>query len=341
LVVQTSNPKSAKLKRLAGVAMAGLLSGACFAATAQAATQDTARLQQAWRTSIAHTPAPGKGCYTAAYPLTVWRQVACVTAPARPYIPASGAGGAQTTGDGNDYAAVTATLTQMAVGSFPKVKGLKSETGAGGRSNYYSLQLNSNFMSNSGACSSAFDTSKCLAWEQFVYSSSSRASFMQYWLIHYTGGTVHCPSGWNSFSDDCYKNSAAVGVPQQAITELPNISISGAAVHGGIDTFVTTTATQAYTTTGQDSVVFLADGWTGSEFNVVGDGGGSAANFNAGTKLTVQIDLTDGTTAKPVCQADAGTTGETNNLNLGKCKAKPGKGAKLPFVQFVESLPKT
>lgn len=312
------------------------------AALAPASAASTAERQASWRAAIVRTPAPGPGCFTASFPLTLWTKVKCTTAPQRPYIPASGGGRLNgTTGDGDDYAAVTATLTQAAVGSFPKVKHLKSETGQGGRANFYSLQLNSNFMSGSPACANALDPSKCLAWEQFVYSSSSHASFMQYWLIHYSGTGVHCPGGWNTFSDDCYKNSSAVSVPPQAITELPNISISGAAVHGGIDTFVTTTATQAYTTTGQDSVVFLADGWHGSEFNVVGDGGGSGANFNAGASLTVQIDLADGTTAKPVCQANAGTTGETNNLNLGNCKAKKGTGTALPFVQFVESLPKT
>jgi hypothetical protein len=334
--VETTNSKT--LKKLAGVVAAGMLGSACLAASAQAATSDTERLHQNWRAAIAHTAAPGKGCFTAHYPLTVWKQVGCVTAPNRPYLPRSGAGSAQTTGDGNDYAAVTASLTSAAVGSFPKAKKLLSETDGG--PNVYSLQLNSNFMSNDTACAASFNPSNCLGWEQFVYSSSSRASFMQYWLIHYTGGTVHCPSGWLSFSDDCFKNSAAVSVPLQAIKELPNMSISGTAVHGGIDTFVTTTATQAYTTTGQDSVVFLADGWHESEFNVVGDGGGSAATFNAGASLTVRIDLTDGTKKKPVCQADDGTTGETNNLNLGACKAAKGKGTTLPSIQFVESLPK-
>jgi hypothetical protein len=95
----------------------------------------------------------------------------------------------------------------------------------------------------------------------------------------------------------------------------------------------------AYSTTGQDSVMFLANGWKESEFNVIGDGGGSAANFSAGTKLTVNIALTNGSNAKPVCQANDGTTGETNNLTLGACKAKKGnaKKDKLPSVQFTES----
>jgi hypothetical protein len=327
------------VKTLAAIAAAGIMASMHFGATAQAATQDIGRLQQAWRAAIAHTPAPGKGCFTASYPLTVWREVACVTAPNRPYIPATRAHGTQTTGDGNDYAAVTATLTSAALGSFPSARRLKSESD-GGHANVYSIQLNSNFMSGDQACATAFNPSNCLGWLQYVYSSSSHAAFMQYWLIHFSGGSVHCPGGWNSFSDDCYKNSAAIGVPQEPITDLPKISLSGTAVASGLDTLVFTDDTQAYTTTGQDSVMFLAAGWTASEFNVIGDGGGSQANFNAGAKLAVRMDLTDGTNAAPTCQANDGTTGETNNLNLGACTAKPGRGLVLPHVQFVESLPR-
>jgi hypothetical protein len=83
--------------------------------------------------------------------------------------------------------------------------------------------------------------------------------------------------------------------------------------------------------------VYLSDGWTGSEFNIFGIGGGSQADFNAGTALTVEIDLTDGTTDVPTCQARDGTTGETNNLNLKSCKAR---GGTVPRVRFGESLKK-
>jgi hypothetical protein len=115
------------------------------------------------------------------------------------------------------------------------------------------------------------------------------------------------------------------------------MNLSGTAVDGGLDTFVYTDGTQAYSTTGQDSVMYLSQGWTGSEFNIIGDGGGSQANFNTGAALTVEIALTDGTTHKPTCQANGGTTGETNNLNLKKCKAK---GGTVPRIRFKESLKK-
>lgn len=293
-----------------------------------------ARLQT-WREAISHAPTPGAGCYTASYPLTTWKKVACVQAPNRPYIPRSGSAGL-TVGDGNDYAAVTATLTSNAVGSFPIVKRLKTEEDQG-QANDYSLQLNSNFMSGDQACASAFDPSKCLGWLQFVYSSGELAGFMQYWLINYNGGTVHCPSGWNTFSSDCWKNSSAVFVPQEPATQLAQMSVSGNAVNDGLDTFEYMDGTSAYSTTGEDSVMYLSAGWKGSEFNIIGDGGGSQADFNPGTSITVEIALTDGTTSAPTCQAHDGTTGETNNLDLKKCKAK---GGATPRVRFKEALKK-
>lgn len=291
---------------------------------------------QAWRAALAHAPTPGHGCYTATYPLTTWIKVACVTAPNRPYIPLSGRGGSQTVGDGNDYAAVTSTLTSNAVGSFPKVKRLRTETDHG-QANVYSIQLNSNFISGDQACSGAYNPNQCLGWLQYVYSSSETAAFMQYWLIHYTGGSVHCPGGWNTFSGDCWKNSSAVSVPQEPVTDLPQMNLSGNAVNGGLDTLAYMDGANAYSTTGQDSVMYLSAGWTGSEFNIIGDGGGSEADFNAGAALTVEIDLTDGTTAIPTCKAHDGTTGETNNLNLKTCKAT---GGAVPRIKFKEALKK-
>ncbi|MFZ0363236.1 MAG: hypothetical protein WAL67_03415 [Candidatus Cybelea sp.] len=305
------------------------------AAHFRGAVPNSAQLQS-WRSAIAHAPTPSKGCYTAVYPLTTWVKVACVAAPNRPYIPRIGGGRSQTVGNGNDYAAVTSTLTSNAVGSFPVVRRLKSETD-GGRANVYSLQLNSNFMSGDQACAGASNPSQCLGWLQYVYSSSEHAAFMQYWLIRYTGGTVHCPAGWNTATPDCWKNSAAIVAPQEVVTDLPQINLSGNAVSGGLDTLVFMDGANAYSTTGQDSVMFLSAGWTGSEFNIIGDGGGSEAVFNAGTALTVQIDLTDGTDAVPTCKAHDGTTGETNNLNLKTCKAR---GGAVPRVRFKEALAK-
>ena len=50
----------------------------------------------------------------------------------------------------------------------------------------------------------------------------------EFLLINY--GT--CPSGRNTFSPDCYKNSAAVSVPLQSVSQLANLKRSGTAVAG-------------------------------------------------------------------------------------------------------------
>ena len=319
--------------RLLAVSVAALSGAACMATAAGAAVSpDVAALQASWGAAIAKTPAPqGGGCFTAHYPSMAWAKVACVKAPDVPYVPRTGhRNGAFTVGDGHDYAIQTSSLISTGAGSFPKVKGLKSETGYGGRPNTYTLQMNSEFF-NGPVCAGAQTPSKCLSWLQYVYSSSEQAVFMQYWLIYWNKA---CPAGWNTYSGDCYKNSAAVRAPTLPIKQLKSMVLTGSAVNGGVDTSTLTTSTDAYTTTGPDTVVYLANNWNGSEFNIIGDGGGSAANFNKGTSLTVNIAVNDGGTATPTCLSDAGTTGETNNLNLGKCKAA---GGATPMITFVES----
>lgn len=320
---------------LRGIGLAGLqaviLASAASAAPPSAGGQDTAAAQahEAWRSAILAVPVPEEGCFTAGFPSAAWVKVPCKAAPARPYIPRSAARGL-TVGNGNDYAAVTAGLTIAAAGSFPVVKNVTSEKGYGGAANTYSLQLNSGFMTTK-ACSGAAVPAKCLSWEQFAYSSRSTAAFMQYWLINYA---TKCPASWASYGSDCYTNSNAVTVPQIPITSLAGLKIQATAVAGRLDTLVMTTPTQAYSTTGKDSVVDLATAWTNSEFNIVGDGAGSQAKFNKGSSVTVDIGVRDGTKTAPTCSSNDGTTGETNNLTLGACHAYSGA---VPSVKFTES----
>jgi len=93
----------------------------------------------------------------------------------------------------------------------------------------------------------------------------------------------------------------------------------------------------AYAATVKDSYTDIASGWSEAEFNVFGNAGGSEAEFNSGSKITVKLALTDGSTTAPTCvspSSDAGTTGETNNLNLGSCSAT---GGSAPYIEFTES----
>jgi hypothetical protein len=281
--------------------------------------------QENWRESIANTAVPGEGCFMAEYPTLSWMPVGCVKAPARPFIPRSGKAGADVVGDGNDYAASVSGILSRTVGSFPVVSGVTTEVGAGGP-NDYSLQLNSNFMTTA-ACKGK---SECLSWQQFIYASGEQAVFMQYWLIIYGSS---CPKGWTKFEKDCYTNSSSVVAPLEAITSLNTLKVSGSAILHGRDTVVFTAGTTAYSTTGQDSMVDLATAWQQSEFNIVGDGDGSAAVFNPGSVVRVRIAVTDGSTAAPTCAKEAGTTAETNTLNLRACTAA---GGAHPYIAFGE-----
>lgn len=317
------------LPRIAWIAIAAGVLSASLSFAGEVASDAEARNQEIWREAIAQTEVPAEGCFQASYPSLTWNKVECAVAPNIPYRPRRGQI-SQTVGNGNDYAAeVTSGLIKKTVGSFPKVTGVKTETGLLG-ANDYSLQLNSNFM-NTPACNGASNPAQCLDWEQFVYASGYDVAFMQYWLINWNNT---CPGGWFSYSNDCYTNSNGVTVPQEAITKLKTLKLSGSAKKGGIDKLVFTVGTNAYSTTGSDSVVDLATAWTESEFNIIGDGNGSEADFNTRSHVTVKVAVSNGTKNAPTCASNAGTTGETNNLNLGSCS---GTGGSSPYIEFTES----
>jgi hypothetical protein len=253
-------------------------------------------------------------------------------------------GATETAGNGNDYTLQTASLITQTVGTFPTVTGVTSEKGVGVAAyggggilvaNEYSLQINSSFASTTSACSGH---SGCTVWQQFVYApdyqvQGEAAVFMQYWLIGYGGR--RCPSGWGSDgAGDCYKNSAAATAPDVPATQLANVKLTGTVTSGGNDTVVFTNGTTAYSSSGKDSVLYLATVWKESEFNVVGNAGGSEADFNSGSSITVKVAVSDGSSTAPSCVAGSGTTGESNNLNLGSCSASSGS---TPSIQFTES----
>jgi uncharacterized repeat protein (TIGR03803 family) len=334
------------LPRIARIAIASgvLIAASLPYALAQTVDNTEARNQENWREAIARTSVPAEGCFEASYPSLMWSRVACTVAPNIPYLPRSGSA-IKTVGNGNDYVAeVTTGLINTTVGSFPKDPGVETESdpkelGA----NDYSLQVNSNFISytsDTSPCSGAALPANCRGWQQFVYASGYKMAFMQYWLISYNNT---CPTGWTPDPTNngigCFMNSTnAVPVPPQVpITELKALKLSGSAVNGGIDTLVFTAGTEAYSTTGSDSVVELATAWTESEFNIVGDCCLSSANFNGGSSVTVKVAVSNGTASAPTCLSGAGTTGETNNLYLNPHSCI-GTGGDNPYIEFTESL---
>jgi hypothetical protein len=327
------------------IAAAALIGTCCLQAVSvgQAADADAASRDD-WRAAISQNIDLGEGCYQVSYPDIVWLQVDCKELHPRVRTVARKPGVGQVAGNGDDYVAQSGGLTSGALGSFPTVTGVKSEKsvgvpeyGDGGilGSNEYSLQLNTNFTGTTAACAGH---DGCVVWQQFIYATDyavegEAAVFMQYWLINW--GDAACPGGFGSDGEgDCYGNSNYVSAPDVKPTSLGNLSLSGAAKAGGNDTVVFTDGSTAYRVSGSDTVLDISQVWHQSEFNVVGDAGGSRADFNKPVSIAVKVALTDGTTSAPTCVANAGTTGESNNLNLGTCSTASGSS---PSIRFTES----
>ena len=334
--------------KLKFVFVAGLLSAACapvvFAAD-DGILEQTAK--DSWRHDIAQIATPSQGCFHATYPGVVWEQVACrqLTPRTHPVPRHFVFGQQQTTGNGNDYTLNTTSAITQAVGSFPTFSGVTSEKsvgvaayGDGGilGSNEYSLQMNTSFNNTSAACAGH---SGCTVWQQFIYATDYEtegegAVFMQDWLIGW--GNSSCPSGFGSDGEgDCYENSNATELADISPKSLGSVTVTGTASSGGNDTTVVTYDGDAYSTSQSDSTLDIASVWNQVEYNVVGDAGGSEAEFNkSGVSVKVNVAATDGSTSAPTCEADSGTTGESNNLTLGSCTAT---GGSTPSISFTES----
>lgn len=362
-------------RMLVAASIAGLLSAAGLSSSvaAQATNDVTAQATRdaldSWHESIKHLPPSTAGCFHATYPSVIWSQVACGSEPGYRSAPrwkaihtAKGKRmiAEETTGNGNDYVAATASTTFSAVGSFPSVSDVTSEKGVnvpfGGSEsdgitgkNQYTLQLNSDINSSATACAN-FGYASCQVWEQFVYSTNNNGSpsepqvFIQNWVFPSQDDyeNVGCPNGWQDASQPdqgqfaCLVNSQATSVPAVSATHLASLKLAAVVAANGNDTVTFTDGTEAYSASQSDSTNDLALWWSQSEFNVVGNAGGSEAEFNKGASVTVNLAVQDGSTAAPTClgPSGAGTTGETNNLNLGSCSTT---GGSTPSIQFTES----
>jgi len=299
-----------------------------FSATASDATP--APLHSQWRAAMSRSALPGKGCFTADYPSMKWKQVRCTMAPDVPFEPAH----SPAVGFGNDYAATVSSPISSATGSFPAISGLTSEKSAG-VSNQYSLQMNVPYFS-SPACASSPAPSGCVSWQQFVFSQAggkngASSAFMVYWLINFA---AYCPAGWHQAALNCWIASDAIAVPKQKLTALGDLQLTGAAAASGNDTVTFTSSKTAYAVSAADSMLTLAGHWRGTEFNILGNGAGSQANFNPGSQITVNIALTNGSKTAPICRTNTIFTYETNNLDLDSCTTK---SAKHPSITFIES----
>jgi hypothetical protein len=306
------------------------LAGAPGAQAAAGSGPASALTKVQWQAAIAKVTEPGKGCYNASYPALRWHAVKCTVAPKWPLAPAptprpATHGAPTTVGNAVDYSAQTSGLISRATGTFQDVSRGITEKGqfddSGPRiANAFSLQLNTQFFSNSPACAGSGDPSACLGWQQFVYAYESGTGFvfMQYWLIDYD---ATCPAGWNTYSvppsTDCYTNSSAntLSSPLTA-KDLARVKLSASANSGGNDELSLSVGSGTATlVTESDSMVDLAAFWNTTEWGVFGDAGGGEAFFGARTTLEPTTTLTTTSSSAPEC-VEEGFTGETNNLTL-------------------------
>jgi len=300
-----------------------------------------------WREGMKQYALPGEGCFHASYPNFGWEKVECSRGQPRshPVRPALTDDEPSVVGDGNDYVAYSHGLISQAEGALI-VDGVKSESSAGVASfggggihgsNEYELQINTNDWGTTSACARR---NNCRVWQQFLYATgklivpggTTAAVYIEYWLINWG---ANCPTKWNTSGSDCWKDSAYMEAPDVPITELGTVALGATATAGGEDTVTFFTPTEGYSQSGKDSVLDISSVWTKIEFNVVGDEGGSIANFNKGSSIEVDLGLVDGSDSAPTCLANEGTTGETNNLNLGTCST----WSFLPWhgIEFKES----
>lgn len=364
-------PANPRWERLIALALA---CGLPVLASAQSSDRPHAQSRAEWRKTMRHVSAPGEGCFHASYPSTHWHAVRCAPPPAYrsarpPRLNAAQVGGGSGSGSNDIVAKAPAGYFFGNVeGTFPSARGVTSETGVGVPAydyqgtlgpNEYTLQINTN-ITHSAACSSY---SYCTVWQQYLMSTNTPASltgeltnetevFIEYWLFDYgvhDNGANICPSGFDDAQadptgpgDDCVQNTPATEIynGQLPITDLGNLSLSGSATANGTDEATVTFGDEAYQATVPDSYTDIASVWNEAEFNVVGNAGGSEAEFNSGAALIVKVAVTDGSATAPSCTLNSGTTGESNNLNFVPSNSSPvccPVGGASPEIVFMES----
>ncbi|WP_277043063.1 VWD domain-containing protein [Caballeronia mineralivorans] len=313
-----------------------------------------------WRKGMLLRPRPEKGCFTATYPDTEWREIPCLSPrPTKPYPPRStGTTSLETVGgSGPDFSGTVTGHISQAEGSFDSATGITT-TGA------YSLQLNTAPFDTSACSGSPNNTHSlatgCRGWEQFVYDSSGSAN-IQYWLLDYGPVGTSCPApkhtscaansvysdGWCPFNISlspgdanpiqCAVNSSLVSPPAQAMTGVGNVKVSGSA--GGVtDSMVVSVSGTPTGVGGGNYFPDLGSQWNEAEFNVFGNGSSATATFNSGSNLVVRTEVLSGTTSGPGCHMRS-WTGESTNLSLGTSPPVSPAPLPAPALVFSESNP--
>lgn len=244
-------------------------------------------------------------------------------------------------------------------------------TGSGCVANVFMLQANSQGTFN--ATGSAFATpacnghAGCSGWQQFLFSqtqgppptagqqsvpgapNTTPGVFIEYWLIGW--GSSTCPTlpswagtgTWNQSGTDCWFNGPVSYFPPQTAADLPYLTMTSSVTATTDQVTITNTNTGASATYNEPNVLSLSKAWTQVEFNIFGDCCATDVTFTGQTVLAVNNNINDGSMQPPTCEANDGTTGETNSLNFAPAQGTTTPpvccpaGGMSPAIQFVES----
>jgi hypothetical protein len=307
--------------------------------------QPSAPERQNFEGKMLATPLPGRGCFVAHYGDPKWQPIKCHPGPKTPNPLARGAKPFYV-GAGTDYFSHPSGLISSATGSFDAVTNVTAESGPTyysptiAHTNVYSLQMNANTFTTTACNGSA----NCSGWEQFIYSQTQcngACIFIEYWLLNHTSP---CPpnQGWYYYAGTpttvpgCYLNTAFAAVPVQSLSDLGGLRLSGK-VASNTDTVSLSVANGDVYAASNASIAGLGQGWTGIEYNLVGDCCALGAYFTSGpATIKVKVSTVNGVQTAPVCSTSgSGATAETNNLDLvGSCSAT---GGAQPAISFTES----
>ncbi|WP_429336140.1 hypothetical protein [Paraburkholderia sp. 35.1] len=194
----------------------------------------------------------------------------------------------------------------------------------------FSLQLNANTFPTTLCPATA---ENCHAGEQFIYDNNGKNSsvYIQYWLLAYPDSKCPIPAtipdvshkwqwyGGSAGANGCYINGHMTPVPNQSISQLAALSLSG--FNSSTQQFAVLEtelgAQDLYGAPDDGDLLGLGSNWSVVEFNVFGLSNGALAQLSGGTTIVTQIDVNVGNwAAAPVTCDPAGITGEKNSLTL-------------------------
>jgi hypothetical protein len=271
---------------------------------------------------MGHTPTPGPGCWQSDLPSTVWYAVPC-SKPDYTNVPTVSGSNDSSAGSGS-------TKTGWAQGDFSSVSGITSEGDTGfanpTTNKYYSLQINTNDFT----CTVTGGYSNT-CWEQFIFLNIPTGGTIEvvWYLPGYYASHGPCPSpfsrGLSPAQNDCIDiiTGGAITHTNDPTTQLDKLTLLGKSnfQSSGNDVAQLCDGLGCYAATTTGSALGLSNNWTKTQFNVLGYGGDSTAQFNSGTSLTAEIFAQDGlgNAITPSCTTmtiGSTVTAESNNLNL-------------------------